>query len=306
VLKVGRLFASESCEELGITCAEWRTDRAPGNVSIVFVTPQSALTKRFLDYLEALRVTARLDRVVIDECHTILEGTPVFRPQLRELGRLTLIGVQMVYLTATLPPRREAELFALTNTRPEDVEMIRMRTTRKQRHKFGLEIKRNELERLLGSVQAVPNLAFHRTRMDATKTEALLANGEALANALRVEDYGRAVGALRAKIGQAMFVLAGREGKLKSRMDDQLEKLAAQKAEIVRQEENAKERLKTGLDRYQRSAKVAVTKAIREASLSRFDTDIEGDSTGMDENEVSVVFEDEWGARGVLQLRVGN
>jgi hypothetical protein len=36
----------------------------------------------------------------------------------------------MVYLTATLPPRREAELFALTNTRPEDVEMIRM-TTRK-------------------------------------------------------------------------------------------------------------------------------------------------------------------------------
>ena len=119
------------CEQLGIACAEWKTDRAPGNVSIVFVTPESALTKRFLDYVEALRVTARLDRVVIDECHTILEGTPAFRPKLRELGRLTLIGVQMVYLTATLPSRREPELFALTNTRPEDVEMIRMRTTRK-------------------------------------------------------------------------------------------------------------------------------------------------------------------------------
>jgi RecQ family ATP-dependent DNA helicase len=119
------------CEQLGIACAEWRTDRAPGNVSIVFVTPESALTKRFLDYVEALRVTARLDRVVLDECHTVLEGTPAFRPRLRELGRLTLVGVQMVYLTATLPPRREAELFELTNSRPEDVEMIRMRTTRK-------------------------------------------------------------------------------------------------------------------------------------------------------------------------------
>ncbi|KFA70949.1 hypothetical protein S40288_10242 [Stachybotrys chartarum IBT 40288] len=120
----------DRCQQLGIACAEWRTDRAPGNVSIVFVTPESALTKRFLDYLEALRVTARLDRVVIDESQTVLEGTPAFRPRLRELGRLALVGVQMVYLTATLPPRREAELFELTNTRPEHVERIRMKTTR--------------------------------------------------------------------------------------------------------------------------------------------------------------------------------
>lgn len=60
------------CEKMGIACAEWRTDRTPGNVSIVFVTPESALTKRFVDYVEALRVTSRLDRFVIDECHTVL------------------------------------------------------------------------------------------------------------------------------------------------------------------------------------------------------------------------------------------
>lgn len=119
------------CDKLGIACAEWRTDRAPGNVSIVFVTPESALTKRFLDYVEALRVTARLDRFVIDECHTILEGTPAFRPKLRELGRLALVGVQMVFLTATLPPRREGAMFELIHTRPGDVELIRMPTTRK-------------------------------------------------------------------------------------------------------------------------------------------------------------------------------
>ncbi|KAH6977711.1 hypothetical protein EDB80DRAFT_593647, partial [Ilyonectria destructans] len=59
----------------------------------------------------------RLDRFVIDEGHTILEGTIVFRPKLQELGILALIGVQMVYLTATLLPNREDTLFGLTNTR---------------------------------------------------------------------------------------------------------------------------------------------------------------------------------------------
>lgn len=120
----------DRCEKLNISCAEWRSDRVPGNVSIVFTTPESAMTKRFQDYVESLRVTARLDRFIIDEGHTILEGTRAFRPKLQELGSLALIGVQMVYLTATLPPTREDTLFNLMNTKREDVVMIRMRTTR--------------------------------------------------------------------------------------------------------------------------------------------------------------------------------
>ncbi|KAH7144098.1 P-loop containing nucleoside triphosphate hydrolase protein [Dactylonectria estremocensis] len=120
----------DRCRKLNISCAEWRSDRVPGNVSIVFTTPESAMMKRFQDYIESLRVTARLDRFVIDEGHTILEGTRTFRPTLRELGGLALIGVQMVYLTATLPPTREDALFSLINTRREDVVMIQMRITR--------------------------------------------------------------------------------------------------------------------------------------------------------------------------------
>jgi superfamily II DNA helicase RecQ len=88
------------------------------------------MTKRFHDYVEGLRVMAQLDGFVFDEAHTILEGTRDFRPKLRELGRLALVGVQMVYLTATLPPSKEAEFFELINARPEDVTMIRTSTTR--------------------------------------------------------------------------------------------------------------------------------------------------------------------------------
>lgn len=121
----------DRCKTLDISCAEWRSDRPPGPVSVVFVTPESAMTKRFQNYLEALRVTAQLDRIVVDECHTILEGSRAFRPRLRELGQLGLVGVQMVYLTATLPPSREETFFDLINARRVDVSLIRAPTTRR-------------------------------------------------------------------------------------------------------------------------------------------------------------------------------
>ncbi|KAJ3453241.1 hypothetical protein MRS44_018896 [Fusarium solani] len=120
----------DRCRKLNISCAEWRSDRAPCDVSIVFVTPESAMTKRFLDFIESRRAVAKVDRVVVDECHTILEGTPSFRPKLRELGALALVGLQMVYLTATLPPTLEYDFFSIVNARAEDVVMIRARTTR--------------------------------------------------------------------------------------------------------------------------------------------------------------------------------
>jgi hypothetical protein len=120
----------ERCRKMKIPCAEWRSDQSPGPASLVFVTPESAMTKRFHDYVEGLRVMAQLDGFVFDEAHTILEGTRDFRPKLRELGRLALVGVQMVYLTATLPPSKEGEFFELINTRPEDVTMIRTSTSR--------------------------------------------------------------------------------------------------------------------------------------------------------------------------------
>ncbi|KAG4271203.1 hypothetical protein FPRO04_14699, partial [Fusarium proliferatum] len=76
----------ERCRKMKIPCAEWRSDQSPGPASLVFVTPESAMTKRFHDYVEGLRVMAQLDGFVFDEAHTILEGTRDFRPKLRELG----------------------------------------------------------------------------------------------------------------------------------------------------------------------------------------------------------------------------
>ncbi|CAM1507683.1 Fc.00g073240.m01.CDS01 [Cosmosporella sp. VM-42] len=37
----------ERCQKMNISYAEWKSDRVPGDVSIIFVTPESAMTKRF-------------------------------------------------------------------------------------------------------------------------------------------------------------------------------------------------------------------------------------------------------------------
>lgn len=66
----------------------------------------------------------------MDECHTVLDGTKDFRPKLRELGKLALRGVQMVYLTATLPPREEAEFFELMSIESRTLKQFRGITRR--------------------------------------------------------------------------------------------------------------------------------------------------------------------------------
>jgi len=96
----------------------------------VFVTPESAVSKTFAGFINQLQEMQQLDRIVVDECHTVLDSSSQFRPKLKQLGELSLIGVQMVYLTATLPPRDEEEFFQLMHIPREHVKLFRGRTTR--------------------------------------------------------------------------------------------------------------------------------------------------------------------------------
>lgn len=133
----------ERCEKARISSVIWSSQRPHESASIVFVTPESAVTKTFAGFMNRLQEMHRMDRIVFDECHTVLDGSAGFRPKLRELGKLALRGVQMVYLTATLPPREEDEFYRLIYTRAEDVKIFRGRTTRPN---VGYQVRELEME----------------------------------------------------------------------------------------------------------------------------------------------------------------
>ncbi|KAH2219344.1 hypothetical protein KXV37_002714 [Aspergillus fumigatus] len=70
------------CQQLGISCVAWESRRPPDAASIVLVTPESAVSPDFQTFLNRLRWMRRLDRIVIDECHVVLNSQGDFRPQM--------------------------------------------------------------------------------------------------------------------------------------------------------------------------------------------------------------------------------
>ncbi|KAF1818784.1 P-loop containing nucleoside triphosphate hydrolase protein [Dissoconium aciculare CBS 342.82] len=86
------------CEALGITCAVWNERRQPDAASIVLVTPEAALDSQgsFPTYLQRIQATRQLDRIVIDECHVLLNDQLDFRKRLQQLGKLVATQTQIV------------------------------------------------------------------------------------------------------------------------------------------------------------------------------------------------------------------
>ena len=55
------------CRILVISCAEWEKHRPPDAAGIVLVMPESVVGEEFATFLNRLRATWQLDRIVIDE-----------------------------------------------------------------------------------------------------------------------------------------------------------------------------------------------------------------------------------------------
>jgi RecQ family ATP-dependent DNA helicase len=146
------------CRKLGISCAEWESRRPPDAAAIVLVTPESAVGEEFATFLNRLRATRQLDRIVIDECHIVLNRRYDFRKDMQRLGKLAAAETQMVMLTATLPPSEEDELFRRMYVDQEQVALFRAATARTNVAyrviKIGKEVKKKEVgEMVLGMVR---------------------------------------------------------------------------------------------------------------------------------------------------------
>jgi RecQ family ATP-dependent DNA helicase len=144
------------CRKLGISCAEWDSRRPPDAAAVVLVTPESAVREEFATFLNRLRATRQLDRIVIDECHIVLNRRYDFRKEMQKLGKLAAAETQMVMLTATLPPSEEDELFRRMYVERDQVELFRAETARTnvayQVIRVGKAAKKKEVEAMVLSM----------------------------------------------------------------------------------------------------------------------------------------------------------
>ena len=93
---------------------------------------------------------------MFDEYHTPLDSTPEFRPEMQQLGELMERGVQMVYLTVTLPPHTEPEFMNIMRISTNDIHMFRALTSRPNITYSVIEYAEGEFER--GDIIAVCRL----------------------------------------------------------------------------------------------------------------------------------------------------
>jgi len=122
------------CERMGIVCVAWQPQRPPDDAQIVLVTPESAVGGDFRTFINRMKAVQKLDRIVIDECHVVLNEQRSFRRHLQELGQMMEAETQVVMLTATLPPQEEEELWRRMSVKAEEVKIFRSVTTRVMWH----------------------------------------------------------------------------------------------------------------------------------------------------------------------------
>jgi hypothetical protein len=120
----------ERSNEKGIPCAEWDGKRPPYHTRIISATPESAATPAFGQFVEEKKRAYQLERTVVDECHMILESTDQWRPKVRQLKEMAGRGVQVLYLTATLPPSEEAAFHEAVGVPGREMFTLRDRTLR--------------------------------------------------------------------------------------------------------------------------------------------------------------------------------
>jgi ATP-dependent DNA helicase Q1 len=104
--------------------ALWKFQRGNNQneqVHLCYVTPEAALHPRFTELLTRMYSRGKLDRIVIDEGHCMLESDHFFRPQYKKLGSLRdlLPNLPIQILTATCTSQDCSEIMKTMRMLPE-------------------------------------------------------------------------------------------------------------------------------------------------------------------------------------------
>lgn len=152
-----RFDMKERCDQLGIVSAEWDSQRPHEGAQIMFVTPEAAVGEAFGHYINRQRVMGRLDRIVVDECHVVLDSFTGFRSRMLAMRGLLRAEAQMVYLTATLRPSEEQQFIDIMGLpSKEQCQWFRGKTTRKNiQYRIHAYDREDEQQAIMDLVEAL-------------------------------------------------------------------------------------------------------------------------------------------------------
>ena len=147
------------CGKVGIECVEWDSRKPHEWASVVLVTPESAVSESFGNFINRQRAMGRLERIVIDECHVVLDSTSGWRTRMLGLRNLVKAETQLVYLTATMRPDEQGEFIRLMGLpEKEKCYWFQGGTTRKnvayQVRMYNIEEEEEVVGKLVGEKKA--------------------------------------------------------------------------------------------------------------------------------------------------------
>ncbi|KAB5588270.1 ATP-dependent DNA helicase tlh2 [Ceratobasidium theobromae] len=97
-----------TAERMGVRAMEWNSQDVDPLDGLIFL-PVERVDRDFQRWCLAIKGQRRLNRIVLDEAHMVLE-TQDYRDAMKNMDLLVGAGVPLVILTATLPPCLEDEL----------------------------------------------------------------------------------------------------------------------------------------------------------------------------------------------------
>ena len=118
------------CTRLGISTLVWDPSGANEDSKIILVTPESFILPPFRMFLQRIQDMQLLDRLVVDECHEFLLPSRNYRNALTQLYRLAMTGVQMVFMSATMPHLYEHLLCTEIHIKHDELRVFRSATNR--------------------------------------------------------------------------------------------------------------------------------------------------------------------------------
>ena len=169
-----------------ISTSIWNGKSFPNPSQIVLVSPESVVSKLFLDFINMLLNERMLDRFVLDEVHMYLTIFNSYRPNMMNISNfLRLHSVQLLCLSASVPPKYQSQLFQDLDLDEGTATVLRDPTIRKN---IRYEISRIGRQKWLPLVESIVNEPrFQNERIIIYVL--YIEDGETLSNALALPFY---------------------------------------------------------------------------------------------------------------------